>query len=166
MPLALTRRYPTLSAAKSCRASISIRSRSSPPCSTELVRSPSASTREASSIVTGESSLGPAATAGAAPSAGSKLSRRYWRPTSPGSPIRAILPSAISIARWQYSSTVAISWVTRTIVLPAAFISWKASAHFCWKAASPTASTSSIRRMSASTSSISEKASRTSIPEE
>ena len=77
-----------------------------------------------------------------------------------------ILPSLISIARWQYSSTVVISWVTRTIVLPAAFISWKASAHFCWKAASPTASTSSISSTSASASSITEKASRTSIPEE
>ena len=73
-------------------------------------------------------------------------------PPRPGRRCSWISPSAISIARWQYSSTAAMSWVTRTIVLPAAFISWKASAHFCWKAASPTASTSSISRMSASTS--------------
>ena len=59
-----------------------------------------------------------------------------------------------------------IWWVTSTIVFPAAFVSRKASAHFCWKAASPTASTSSIRRMSASTSIITAKASRTCIPEE
>ena len=77
-----------------------------------------------------------------------------------------IWPSAISIARWQYASTVAMSWVTRTIVFPAAFMSRKASAHFCWKEASPTASTSSISSMSASASIITAKASRTSIPEE
>ena len=38
--------------------------------------------------------------------------------------------------------------------------------HFCWKAASPTASTSSISMMSASACTITEKASRTSIPDE
>ena len=40
------------------------------------------------------------------------------------------------------------------------------SKHFCWKSASPTASTSSISRMSASTWIATENASRTDMPEE
>ena len=59
-----------------------------------------------------------------------------------------------------------MSWVTRTTVLPVSRMSWKTSAHFCWKEASPTASTSSISMMSASACSITENASRTDIPEE
>ena len=59
-----------------------------------------------------------------------------------------------------------MSWVTRTTVLPLSRISWKTSAHFCWKEASPTARTSSISMMSASAWSITEKASRTVIPDE
>ena len=42
----------------------------------------------------------------------------------------------------------------------------KTSKHFCWKAASPTASTSSISRMSASTWIATEKARRTCMPDE
>ena len=59
-----------------------------------------------------------------------------------------------------------MSWVTKTTVFSESRISWKTSKHFCWKAASPTASTSSISRMSASAWSITENASRTDIPDE
>ena len=59
-----------------------------------------------------------------------------------------------------------MSWVTSTIVLPARRRSWKTSMHFWAKAASPTASTSSISMMSASASTIDAKASRTSMPDE
>ncbi len=40
-----------------------------------------------------------------------------------------------------------MSWVTSRIVRPASRIWLKTSKHFCWKAASPTASTSSISRI-------------------
>ena len=59
-----------------------------------------------------------------------------------------------------------MSWVTKMIVLPPSRISLKTSKHFCWKAASPTASTSSMSRMSASTWIATENASRTYMPEE
>ena len=59
-----------------------------------------------------------------------------------------------------------MSCVTKRIVLPSSFIRWKTSKHFCWKAASPTASTSSISRMSASTWIITLNASRTCMPDE
>ena len=72
----------------------------------------------------------------------------------------------MSIARSQKRLTEPMSWVTNRIVLPSSFMRWKTSKHFCWKEASPTASTSSIRRMSASTWIITEKASRTCMPEE
>ena len=75
-------------------------------------------------------------------------------------------PSCSSIARWQYCSTALMSWVTKTTVRGESRISWKTSAHFCWKEASPTASTSSISRISASDWIIIEKARRTSIPDE
>ena len=75
-------------------------------------------------------------------------------------------PLSSNIARWQYSSTAVMSWVTKTTVRSEPRISWKTSLHFCWKAASPTASTSSIRRISASDWIMIAKASRTSIPEE
>ena len=58
-----------------------------------------------------------------------------------------------------------MSWVTKTIVrLPRS--DSKTSPHLRWKLASPTASTSSISITSASTWTISEKASRVSIPDE
>ena len=59
-----------------------------------------------------------------------------------------------------------MSWVTSTIVLPAARRSWKTSMHFCANAASPTASTSSISMMSASAWTMTAKARRTIIPDE
>ena len=59
-----------------------------------------------------------------------------------------------------------MSWVTSTIVLPARRLSWKKSMHFWAKAASPTASTSSISMMSASAWTITAKARRTIIPDE
>ena len=43
-----------------------------------------------------------------------------------------------------------MSCVTNRIVLPSSRRRWKTSKHFCWNAASPTASTSSMSRMSAS----------------
>ncbi len=59
-----------------------------------------------------------------------------------------------------------MSWVTKRIVRPSSFIRWKTSKHFCWNDASPTARTSSISRMSASTWIITLKARRTCMPDE
>ena len=59
-----------------------------------------------------------------------------------------------------------MSCVTNSTVAPLRLMRSNSSKHFCWKEASPTASTSSIRRISASTWIITEKASLTSIPEE
>src|ERR1019366_1304603 len=71
-----------------------------------------------------------------------------------------------SNARWQKRCSEPMSWVTNTIVLPWSRNELKTSKHFCWNAASPTASTSSISRMSASTWIATENARRTYIPEE
>ncbi len=54
-----------------------------------------------------------------------------------------------------------MSCVTKMIVRPSSRILMNTSKHFCWNAASPTASTSSISRMSASTWIATEKARRT-----
>ena len=59
-----------------------------------------------------------------------------------------------------------MSCVTRTIVLPARRRSRNTSMHFCAKAASPTASTSSMSMMSASAWTVTANAKRTSIPDE
>ena len=75
-------------------------------------------------------------------------------------------PRSISIARSQKRSTADMSWVTNTIVLPAALSCSNCSKHFCWNAASPTASTSSTSRMSASVWTATEKPSRTLMPDE
>ena len=69
-------------------------------------------------------------------------------------------PRSSSIARSQKRSTEPMSCVTNTIVRPAAFSRVNSSKHFCWKDASPTASTSSINTMSASTWIATENASR------
>ena len=54
------------------------------------------------------------------------------------------------MARSHTASTVARSWETKTSVVPLATTSLMRSRHFCWKWASPTASTSSTSRMSGS----------------
>ena len=54
----------------------------------------------------------------------------------------------------------------RTIVRPASRMRWNCWKHFCWKAASPTARTSSTRITSASTSTATANASRTAMPDE
>ena len=95
-----------------------------------------------------------------------KLSWLYWRATSPGAPMATSSPRSSSIARSQKCSTDDMSWVTKMIVLPAALSVSNCSKHFCWKAASPTASTSSISRMSASTWIATAKPRRTAMPEE
>ena len=59
-----------------------------------------------------------------------------------------------------------MSWVTSTSVRPAARLARNTSMHFCAKAASPTASTSSTSMMSASASTMTANASRTIIPDE
>jgi hypothetical protein len=51
-------------------------------------------------------------------------------------------PRSSSIARSQKRSTALRSWVTNTIARPSPRSREKASKHFCWKAASPSASTS------------------------
>ena len=45
-----------------------------------------------------------------------KFTRRYSCATASGSPIVAMSPSCSNIARWQYSSTAVMSWVTKTTV--------------------------------------------------
>src|SRR5579875_2373344 len=75
-------------------------------------------------------------------------------------------PSWSHSTRSQKRWTEARSWLTRTIVRRRRFNSAKTSKHFCWKRASPTARTSSSRRMSASARSAVAKARRMSIPDE
>ncbi len=75
-------------------------------------------------------------------------------------------PRSSSIARSQKRSTACMSWVTNTIVRPSALSLRKRSKHFCWNAASPTASTSSISTTSASTCVATANASRTCMPDE
>ena len=67
-----------------------------------------------------------------------------------GSPSSTSAPSSNSAARSQNCSTALMSCVTSTIVRPSSCMRFSVSMHFCWKAASPTASTSSMSRMSAS----------------
>ena len=57
-----------------------------------------------------------------------------------------------------------MSCVTSSTVRPSRRMRANSSKHFCWKAASPTASTSSIKRIDASTWIITANASRTIIP--
>ena len=70
------------------------------------------------------------------------------------------------MARVQNRLTEAMSFVTSSTVFPALRICSNSSKHFCWNDASPTASTSSISRTSASTWIITENARRTSMPDE
>ena len=79
---------------------------------------------------------------------------------------RPARPCSSSIARSQKRCTAPMSWVTRRTVVPLRRMRANSSKHFCWNAASPTASTSSISRMSASTWIITANASRTSMPDE
>ncbi len=72
----------------------------------------------------------------------------------------------MSIARSQNRLTAPMSWVTKRIVLPSALSRRKTSKHFCWNEASPTASTSSMSRMSASTWLMTLNARRTCMPDE
>ena len=95
-----------------------------------------------------------------------KLSSLYWRVIDAGSPMSITRPRSISIARSQKRSTEPMSWVTNRIVRPAAFRRVNSSKHFCWNDASPTASTSSISTMSASTWIATENARRTIMPDE
>ena len=71
---------------------------------------------------------------------------------------RSISPRSSSIARSQKRSTAPMSCVTKMIVLPSALSWWNWSKHFCWNAASPTASTSSTSSTSASTWTATENA--------
>ena len=75
-------------------------------------------------------------------------------------------PFSSSRALSQKRCTAPMSWVTSSTVAPLSRMRSNSSKHFCWKAASPTASTSSMSRISASTWIITEKARRTSMPEE
>ena len=70
------------------------------------------------------------------------------------------------MTRSQNSRTLLMSCVTKTIVVSLLFRERKCSKHLRWNAASPTASTSSMRRMSARACVATEKAMRTCIPEE
>ena len=86
--------------------------------------------------------------------------------TGRGSPMSATCPRSRSIARSQKRSTDPISWVTSTTVRFSRRSRANSSKHFCWKAASPTARTSSMSSTSASTWIITLKARRTSMPDE
>src|SRR3954453_18509217 len=65
-----------------------------------------------------------------------------------------------SIARSQKRRTAAMSWVTSSTVRPSARMRANSSKHFCWNEASPTASTSSMSRVSAWTWIITARARR------
>ena len=84
---------------------------------------------------------------------------------APGRRSRRPRRARCSIARWQKRRTAPMSWVTSTIVLPSSRRRLNSSKHFCWNDASPTASTSSMSRTSASTWIITLNASRTCMPE-
>ena len=58
------------------------------------------------------------------------------------------------------------SWETRTIVFPRALNSWILPMQRCWNASSPTASTSSMSRMSGSTVTAIANPSRMYMPDE
>ena len=83
-----------------------------------------------------------------------------------GSPMSTTRPRSSSIARSQKRSTAPMSWVTNRIVRPACLQSGELVEALLLESASPTASTSSISRISASTWIAVAKASRTCMPDE
>ena len=92
--------------------------------------------------------------------------RWYARSTSSGVPDVATRPFSSSIARSQRRSTELGSCETNTIVPPARLKSQIRPWHFCWKASSPTASTSSSSRMSGWMCIATEKPRRRYMPDE
>lgn len=98
-PSALASTNPIPRTSASSTTSISARIRIGSPCSTLVARSPASSSIQASSRRTPSPLLSGASAPASPPS--SKFSRRYCRAISFGSPIPWILPSLISIARWQ-----------------------------------------------------------------
>ena len=138
------------------------------PCRMVCAGSPSAPSNQARTISARPSPnlVSPFCAGVAAACSRLKFVSRYWLAISWGSPMNRVRPRSMSIARSQNRTTAPMSCVTKSIVLPSSRSRWNSSKHFCWKAASPTASTSSISRTSASTWTATENASRTCMPEE
>ena len=148
------------SAARSNSTSMQAKQRS--PCAWVTMRSPVRSSHHASSTRT-VMALGVASPPWAR---SPKLISSYSREMSSGSPMFTMRPRSISIARSQKRRTDAMSWVTKRIVRPSAFIWSNWSKHFCWNDASPTASTSSTSSTSASACTATANPRRTLIPDE
>ena len=90
----------------------------------------------------------------------------YWSTTCPGSPTRTILPASRRRTESLTSVMVSRSCETMSIVFPARLNCAIFSRHFFLNVSSPTAITSSMRRMSGFTSTATAKPRRTYIPEE
>src|SRR5207253_584030 len=84
--------------------------------------------------------------------------------TSCGDPSAPTCPSSSQIARSHNRATAPRSWETSTIVFFAARNSLILAKHLCWKYSSPTASTSSTRRMSGSRCTATAKPRRMYMP--
>ena len=79
-------------------------------------------------------------------------------------PSAASRPPCSSSARGQSRATAAMLWLTKSTVRPLRAVSLIRSMLRRWKAASPTASTSSISRISGRRCAATAKASRTYMP--
>src|SRR6185312_11352781 len=84
----------------------------------------------------------------------------------PGRPTSTSRPASSQATVSHSVRMVPIAWLTTTTVLPARRNSANFSMHFSWKAASPTASTSSTSRISGSTLMATENPRRTYMPDE
>jgi hypothetical protein len=82
------------------------------------------------------------------------------------SPSNATCPRCITTVRGQRMWMACMEWVTKTMVVPDRWRFRMRSKHRSWKPVSPTASTSSTRRMSGSTWMATAKPSRMNIPDE
>ena len=92
--------------------------------------------------------------------------RAYWSMTSPVAPMVLISPLSSQTAVLQRRATDSMLWLMKTTVRPLRPISLILPRHRRWNSASPTASTSSTRRMSASRWAAMAKPSRRYMPDE
>ena len=83
-----------------------------------------------------------------------------------GSSIVTVRPCSSTITRLQMRRTRSDAWDTKMIVRPSRWKPRTRSRHFCWKASSPTDSTSSTSRTSGSTLMATANPRRTYMPDE
>jgi hypothetical protein len=93
-----------------------------------------------------------------------EMPERYRATTAGPVPSSATRPDSSSTARVQRRWIASRLWLTKSTVLPAWATSPILPMHFRWKAASPTASTSSTTRISASRCAATANASRMYMP--